>query len=132
MTKRHYGWALIGMLIASLVLGQLYTTLQISAAVDLIRTEQIANVERSKDTKANTETIKQVAERIDSCTTPKGECFRDTARRTQGYLNQISDVDLYVAACALATQERDLDAALQQRLREIRDCVNQATRTDDR
>jgi hypothetical protein len=127
LTKRHAGWAVIGMLVAAIVLGQLYTILA-------IRTAQIENTERAKDTASNTNTIKAVAEAIESCTTPTGECSKRNAKGTAAAVGQIGDAQLYVVACALQTRD-PADATspeLRTVLRQIRACVMQARAVDQR
>lgn len=91
---------------AAIVTLQLYTTLS-------IRKDQKVNAERG-------ESIKMTAEQVESCTTPEGQCFKDSQRRTGEAVSNIAQLSVYASACAA-----DVDASLpvRQRVRIIQQCV---------
>jgi len=115
MRKRQWAWALLGVLAMLLVLTTTYAMVNTAVLVDLIRQDQQTSVQRNKTTAANTEQIKRVAEQIESCTTPEGECFKRGQARTGAAVASINDVVILAAACA--KQPNNVTAA------QIRACV---------
>ena len=98
--KRRIGWALIGIVIMTLLLTGVVTMARTTTVVDLIREDQKSAIERSKITKTNTETIKRVAEQIESCTNPAGECYKRGQERTGKAVASINQVIILAAVCA--------------------------------
>ena len=100
MRTRRAAWFAIGVVIMALVVLGAVTVIRTTTAVELIRTEQIRNVERSKETNENTEALKEAVRLIISCTTPEGECSQRGQRRTGEAVASINDVIIAAAACA--------------------------------
>lgn len=116
MTKdrARAAWLLLGVAVMALVLGLTWTVVQTTLGVRLIRETQLDNAQRAKETQLNTETIERLAEDIESCTTPEGECAKRNARATADAIATINEITIFAAACA--TQGNDTAT-------EIRLCV---------
>lgn len=108
MTRRQVASFLLGVAAAAIVLLMVFTLVQTNTVVRLIREDQKAGQERSKQTKA-------IADRIESCTTPEGACYRRGQQNTGAAVSTINEITIYAAACA---KQPGIDTA-----REIRACV---------
>jgi heme exporter protein D len=90
---RKYGWAVVGVMVASLILLFVYSLKQTSETVAVIREAQEANA-------AQREANDRVLEKIRSCTTPGEKCFRQSQRRTAKVVADINQVTVLAAVCA--------------------------------
>lgn len=99
MIRRQVAVGLLGALAMVLVLTTMYTLVKTTTVVELIRQDQKAGQQRSKDTKANTDAIRRIAEQIESCTSPEGDCFKRGQERTGQAVASINDVIIAAAAC---------------------------------
>lgn len=102
---RKVGRALVGVGVALLLLGAVWTAVQTTITVQLMRETQLQNTERDKQIEQNTATIERLARDTESCATPAGLCFQRQQQRV-----------IYAAACA--TQGHDT-------ARSIRLCVEE-------
>lgn len=92
--------------------------------VDAVRDTQVNSVQRSQDTRAAAEAAERSAARIEDCTTPGRECFRESQRRLSQTVSGINDYAKYAAACA--------DKPRQQTVAEIEACIETRIALDKR
>lgn len=90
---RKYGWAVVGMMVAGLILLFVYSLQQTSQTVQLIRESQKSSI-------AAREANDRVLDKIESCTTPGRKCFRDSQARTAKVVADINQVTVLAAVCA--------------------------------
>jgi uncharacterized protein YlxW (UPF0749 family) len=126
--------ALLAVLLASVVAMAVFAAF----TLDAVREAQLVNTERAKDTEALAEQIKvitadtnnlaeqikRVAGQIESCTTPKGECYERGRSQTADAVGTINRITIYAAACA---DRAGVDTAP-----EIQACIEQALASEDR
>lgn len=63
---------------------------------------------------------KRAAERIESCTTPTGQCYLDSSKRTSGTVANLIKAQVAVAECARSTDtDAQLEACVARKLRPI-------------
>lgn len=91
--QRSFAWALIGVVVMGLVLLAVVTIVRTTTLVELIREDQKAGQARSKETN-------RIANQIESCTTPAGECYQRSQRNTGAAVSTINEITVYAAACA--------------------------------
>lgn len=99
---------LVVLLGATIVTLQLRITSQSSQTVRSIAAQQDGNT-------ASVQTIKALTRQIESCTTPTGDCYKDSQKRTAGAVGDINKVVVLAAACA--------DKPRQQTEAEIQRCI---------
>jgi hypothetical protein len=107
-------------IVAALVLGAVIVGLQLYTTLN-IREEQKVSAERGKS-------IKDTAEAVESCTTPEGQCFKDSQRRTGEAVSSIAQLSVYASACAADVDPR---LPVRQRVRIIQRCVTQLAQRPD-
>lgn len=103
------------------VLGLLAQTASLSA---VIRDTQVANTQRSEDTKTAAQEAARSAQRIEDCTTPGRSCFDDAQKRLGRTVGTINRYALAAAACA--------DQPQAQAVEEIQRCIIQLIDQDKR
>lgn len=91
--QRRFGWALIGVLIGSLVMLLVASILNTNRTVATIRDSQQIAIK-------NREANDKILEAIESCTTPGRKCFRESQRRTAKVVADINQVTVLAAVCA--------------------------------
>lgn len=106
-SRRTAAFAVAGALAATLVVVIVFTLIYAATGVGLIRQTQLDGVERMRETRANTETLKILArdnkatmDLVEDCTSPGGECYDRGARRTGEAVGTINQITIYAAACA--------------------------------
>lgn len=57
----------------------------------------------ARDAKAAAVEGRRLADRIEDCTTPTGQCYRDGSKRTGGAVLNLAKINLVIAACQRAT-----------------------------
>lgn len=90
---RKYGWAIVGVMVASLILLFVYSLKQTAETVATIREAQKVNF-------AAREANDRVLAKIRSCTTPGEKCFQESQRRTAQVVADINQVTVLAAVCA--------------------------------
>lgn len=106
---------LAGLATALLVIGVLGLLLQTATLSSLIRDTQVANTQRTQDTRAAAEAAARGTNRIEDCTTPGRDCFEESQRRLAQAITGINDYATYAAACA--------DKPQQQTYAQIKACI---------
>lgn len=91
--QRQIGWALIGVLVGSIIMVAVGAIATTNNTVNAIREQQ------KESTKAR-EANDQVLRAIRSCTDPEGKCFRRGQRRTASAIASINEVTVLAAVCA--------------------------------
>jgi hypothetical protein len=115
--KRRLLLAAIAALTALLVAGVVAMAVFAAFTLGTVRETQLDSVQRAKDTE-------RLAERIESCTTPGGQCFEASAARTRSAVGTINRITVYAAACA---DRAGVDTAP-----EIQHCIERALAAEDR
>ena len=98
---RGSAWAVIGALVATLVVGLIWTQTQMT--------------ERTKAIRAAQESSTASLRVIKDCTRPQGQCFERGQRQTGQAVATINEVSIIAAACA--------DDPARQTVEQIRVCV---------
>lgn len=95
-----------------LIVGVLFLLVQTSSLSTAIRVTQLDNAERNETTKEAAEQAKLAAEqaartafRIEDCTTPGGQCFEQSQKRTGQAVAGINQGTLAVIVAALSCQD---------------------------
>lgn len=113
LTRGHLVVFVLGMAVTAVIVAVIAAALSSAVTTDQIRDTQVDNTEKNdKQT--------QVLKIIRSCTSPGGECYERSQRRTAKAVGDIGRYVLLSAACAAAVSA---DEPVDQRIAAITDCV---------
>jgi hypothetical protein len=104
--KRTTAWAILGLLLFAVVVVVIQAVLQAATTTTQIRGTQKTNVPKIDNTAETLKTVKRLAEKIDSCTDPTGECAKRGQRQTAAAVGNIrSDTRNVVVATIVCQQQ---------------------------
>lgn len=108
-------YALISVLGVYLILTTTAYVVRTNDLVNTIRDDQETNQRRSRQADENTARIKTLVESVKSCTTPDGECFKNSE-------DSVKVIVAFSSACAAQTP---MKGTPDRRAKQIRACVDQ-------
>jgi hypothetical protein len=123
--RRNVGYTFVGLLVGLLVVGVVWISITSAETLHAIRTQQGQTKPVLTSTKQAADNARQVARRIESCTTPGRRCYQRGQRQTAAVVGDINASIVAAAACATTLAPASVQAgeSQQQLVDQITACV---------
>lgn len=108
--RRRWLGLFAGLLVGVLIVGLVWAILTMYSVLDAVRNTQTDNSPVLTATAAAAKDAKKAADTIQDCVKPGGKCYERGQRQTAKAVGDISQLNVYGQACAIAEAQRP-DAA---------------------